>query len=182
MRWVLVSFPRQHGGSGDRHKTHQGHYRQVVAFHLPRLWSVYGLPCKSKSREKYKSPDARFARSAQRRNLRNPQLAACASRQWFLPSQNRTSINCLRPCGPSQKIEFVFAASPETNRGEPRENLSVAQPVNCGTWQPARCVIPFLFPTALRPPRRRASQELRTPGSGDLRQGDKPPSCGPPPA
>src|SRR5262249_39312527 len=36
-------------------------------------------------------------------------------------SQNRTSICCLRPGGPSQKIEFVFAAGPETTRRQPRE-------------------------------------------------------------
>ena len=30
--------------------------------------------------------------------------------------QNRTSIRCLGPCGPSQMIECVFAASPETIR------------------------------------------------------------------
>src|ERR1019366_9034942 len=49
------------------------------------------------------------------------QLATCASRRWFLPSQNQTSICCLGPVGPSQKIEFVFSASPETIRREPRE-------------------------------------------------------------
>ena len=52
-----------------------------------------------------------------------PELAArtCASRRGSCLSQNRTSIRCLRPCGPSQKIEFVFSASPETIRREPLE-------------------------------------------------------------
>jgi hypothetical protein len=45
----------------------------------------------------------------------------CASRRGSCLSQNRTSIRCLRPCGPSQKIEFVFSASPETIRREPLE-------------------------------------------------------------
>ena len=54
-------------------------------------------------------------------NLSESAARTCASRRGFLPSQNQTSICCLRPCGPSQKIEFVFAASPETIRGEPRE-------------------------------------------------------------
>jgi hypothetical protein len=40
---------------------------------------------------------------------------------WFLLSQNRTSICCLGPQGPSQKIELVFSASPETIRREPPE-------------------------------------------------------------
>jgi len=44
-----------------------------------------------------------------------------ASRQGFLPSQNRTSIPCLKPSRPSQKLELVFAASPETIRREPQE-------------------------------------------------------------
>ncbi len=35
--------------------------------------------------------------------------------------QNQTSICCLRPEEPSQKMEFVFSASPETIRREPRE-------------------------------------------------------------
>jgi hypothetical protein len=49
------------------------------------------------------------------------------------------------PCGPSQKIEFVFAASPETIRGEPPEVVSVAQWAIGRTWQPARCGILLLF-------------------------------------
>jgi hypothetical protein len=42
-------------------------------------------------------------------------------------------------------IEFVFAASPETIRSEASgDALSFAQSATCRTWQPARCVIPFL--------------------------------------
>ena len=44
-----------------------------------------------------------------------------ASQPWPLPLQDQTSICCLRPCRPSQVIEFVFAASPETTRREPQE-------------------------------------------------------------
>jgi hypothetical protein len=41
---------------------------------------------------------------------------------------------------PSQMIEFVFAASPETIRREPQEFFtSIAQSATCRTWQPARC-------------------------------------------
>ncbi|MEY2394713.1 MAG: hypothetical protein QOF94_1058, partial [Acidobacteriaceae bacterium] len=39
---------------------------------------------------------------------------------WFLLSQNRTSICCLKLRRAIQKIQFVFSASPETIRGEPR--------------------------------------------------------------
>jgi len=48
---------------------------------------------------------------------------------WFLLSQNRTSIVylgpvCLGPRRPSQRIEFVLSASPETIRREPREHVA----------------------------------------------------------
>src|SRR5580693_4733014 len=72
------------------------------------------------SREK-NSPDARCGGACKNRYLQDSQFATCASRRWFLPSKNRTSICCLGPRGPSQKIEFVFSASPETIRREPRE-------------------------------------------------------------
>src|SRR5207248_3721889 len=76
-------------------------------------------PCKSLSRGN-SSPDARFG-GARTANL--PEFAArtVPLGGWFLPSQNRTSIRCLRSGGPSQKIECVFSASPETIRREPRE-------------------------------------------------------------
>jgi hypothetical protein len=49
---------------------------------------------------------------------------------------------------PSQMIECVFSASPETIRREPRELNSVAQSATCRTWQPAHRSIPMflLFP------------------------------------
>src|SRR4051812_28524968 len=54
---------------------------------------------------------------------------------------------------PSQKIEFVFSASPETIRREPLEIISVAQSAICGTWQPARRVIVVFLPQgAVKPP------------------------------
>src|SRR5439155_26342556 len=45
------------------------------------------------------------------------------------------------PCGPSQKIECVFSASPETIRREPREFDLRRSVGNRRTWQSARCVI-----------------------------------------
>jgi hypothetical protein len=49
------------------------------------------------------------------------------------------------PCGPSQKIECVFTASPETIRREPREFDLRRSVGNRRTWQSARCVILFFF-------------------------------------
>ncbi len=46
-----------------------------------------------------------------------------------------------------QKIEFMFSASPETNRREPRELAPSLSPVTCGTWQPAhRMILIFFLP------------------------------------
>jgi len=62
-------------------------------------------------------------------------------------SQNRTSICCLElQTKPSQKIEYVFSASPETIRRKPLEWNSVAQSAICRTKQAARCVVLFLCP------------------------------------
>src|SRR5205814_2589506 len=49
------------------------------------------------------------------------------------------------PCGPSQKIECVFTASPETIRREPREFDLRRSVGNRRTWQSARCVILLFF-------------------------------------
>jgi hypothetical protein len=47
----------------------------------------------------------------------DPSLRMSASRLVVPASlQDRTSICCLRPEEPSQRIEFVFSASPETIR------------------------------------------------------------------
>lgn len=55
---------------------------------------------------------------------------------WSLPAQNQTFIRCFGSQGPSQKIEFVFSASPETVRGEPQEvMISIAHSVSGRTWQ-----------------------------------------------
>jgi hypothetical protein len=47
----------------------------------------------------------------------------------------------------AQKIEFVFSASPETNRWESRELPPSPSPVTCGTWQPAHRMILMFFPS-----------------------------------
>ena len=47
------------------------------------------------------------------------------------------------PRGPSQKIELVFAASPETVSGEPQESFYLRRSLGTagGTWQSARSTI-----------------------------------------
>jgi hypothetical protein len=63
--------------------------------------------------------------------------------------QDRTSICCLRPEEPSQMIEFVFSASPETNRRGPRD--VIPRPVGnrqdlaaCAFMNPDICAFPLL--------------------------------------
>jgi hypothetical protein len=51
----------------------------------------------SHCQEKNSSPDARYGGARKNQHIQDPQLATCASRRWFLPSQNRTSIYCLEP-------------------------------------------------------------------------------------
>ena len=48
------------------------------------------------------------------------------------PMQDRTSIGCLGSREPSQMIEFVFSASPETIRNEPPEHCPFAQSASAG--------------------------------------------------
>src|SRR5271167_1986938 len=85
----------------------------------------------------------------------------------------------LGPEGPSQKIEYVFAASPETIRREPRELISFAQSATCRTWQPARCVILLFFSRGrrVRPPRPCDLPPARSPVLLDPQPANTPPSC-----
>src|SRR5205807_24052 len=64
--------------------------------YLIRLGKGCRPPCKSLSREK-KILLTRASEERARRTLAEPAARTCASRRWFLPSQNRTSIHCLRP-------------------------------------------------------------------------------------
>src|SRR5262249_59814371 len=73
------------------------------------------------SREKRMLPTGATEERARTSIFRTAARKVCLSAMVPTVSQNRTSICCLRPGGPSQKIEFVFAASPETIRREPRE-------------------------------------------------------------
>jgi hypothetical protein len=97
-------------------------------------------PCKSFVKRK-KSPDARYggARKTNLFRIRSSQRSPLGGGSCL--RRTRHPFAASSPEGPSQKIEFVFSASPETIRREPREFISVAQSATCGTWQPARCVI-----------------------------------------
>jgi hypothetical protein len=55
------------------------------------------------------------SRERAERDVRSRRVHACLSAGGSL-SQNRTSICCPGPQGPSQKIELAFSASPETIR------------------------------------------------------------------
>ena len=70
--------------------------------------------------------------------LQNPQLAIVPRGEGSCLTQNQTSICCLGPVWPSQKIEFVFPASPETFRRGLGSICSVAQSAFGETWQAAR--------------------------------------------
>jgi hypothetical protein len=73
------------------------------------------------------------------------QLAISPLGGWFLLfAEPDIHLLSQAPGEPSQKIEFVFTASPETIRAEPLEWNSFAQSATGGTWQPARCLVLFL--------------------------------------
>jgi hypothetical protein len=124
---------------------------RLSAFARPRTYSTGRFPFSStgvapRAREvvkrKQKSPDARYGGARKNEYRRIPQLATCASRR-MVPAVRRTGhpFAVSGPNGPSQKIECVFAASPETIQGSLGSLISSAQSATCGTWQPARCVI-----------------------------------------
>ena len=70
--------------------------------------------------------------------LQNPQLAIVPLGEGSCLTQNQTSICCLRPVWPSQKIEFVFPASLETMRWG-LGSIPLRCSVGYGeTWQAAR--------------------------------------------
>ena len=79
----------------------------------------------------------------------DPSLRMSASRLVVPASlQDRTSICCLRPEEPSQMIEFVFSASPETIRRGLRD--VIPRPVGnrrdlaaCAFMNPDICAFPF---------------------------------------
>jgi hypothetical protein len=79
-----------------------------------------------------------------------PQRALYASRP-LVPAFAEPDIHSLsRARRPSQMIEFVFAASPETIRRSLGSLNSFAQSATCRTWQPARLCNLVVFPCGQR--------------------------------
>jgi hypothetical protein len=70
---------------------------------------------------------------------------SCASRQWFLPSQNQTSICCLGPGGPHRRLSLCSLPVPKQSVGASADCSAVAQSATCRTWQPAHRVIPYFL-------------------------------------
>jgi hypothetical protein len=118
--------------------------------------STDGRPlCKSLSREKKTLLRRATEERAKTNTFRTHSSQRMPLGGWFLPLQNQTSICCLGPVGPSQKIEFVFSASPETIRREPRELdflRSVGQLWDLAVCAPCNPVIFFLPQRRFRPP------------------------------
>src|SRR5579864_6901485 len=75
----------------------------------------------------------------------NPQLAPVPLGDGSCLRRTGHPFTVSDPCGPSQKIECVFPASPETIRREPREFDLRRSVGNRRTWQSARCVILLSF-------------------------------------
>src|SRR5438093_7068165 len=92
------------------------------------------LPCKSFVKEKR----ILLRRASEERallNLSEPAARTCASRRCSCLRRTGHPFTVSDPCGPSQKIESVFSASPETIRREPREFDLRRSVGNCRTWQ-----------------------------------------------
>src|SRR5207249_10763296 len=70
-----------------------------------------------------------------------PLSSQFASRRWFLPSQNQTSIRCLGPEGRHRRLSVCSLPVLKQSEGSLGSFISVVQSVSGGTWQSARCVI-----------------------------------------
>jgi hypothetical protein len=127
----------------------------ILASGLPTLVYVF-------VKGKHNPPDARFGGARTTSIGQHPQLARVPLGDGSCLRRTGHPFTVSDPCGPSQKIECVFSASPETIRREPRE-FDVRRSVgNRRTWQSARCVISLFFAR-----RAEASTPLR---SGNLRR------------
>src|SRR5205809_1075103 len=100
-------------------------------------------PCKSFVKGEKDYPDARLGGA--RTIDSNPQLARVPLGGGSCLRRTGHPFTVSGPCGPSQKIECVFSASPETIRREPREFDLRRTVGNRRTWQSARCVILLFF-------------------------------------
>ena len=74
-----------------------------------------------------------------------------ASRRWFLPSQNQTSIRCLGPKGRHRRLSVCSLPVLKQSEGSLGRFVSFAQSVSGRTWQsaslcdPGICVSPARF-------------------------------------
>jgi hypothetical protein len=135
-------------------------------------------PCKSFVKRKHKSPEARAPEIAHTEHG-GPAARMCASRRWFLPTQNQTSISLSRArkaC--HRRLSVCSLPVLKQSGGSLVSLISVAQSVSGRTWQSARCVIAVLFlvGAVLRPRRVCDLLQARSPVLLDPRQADTRPS------
>src|SRR2546430_6751243 len=137
-------------------------------------------PCKSIVKGEKDCPAGRFRRSAHCRTCQNLQLTRVPLGGGSCLRRTGHPFTVSGPCGPSQKIECVYSASPETIRREPREFDLRRSVGNRRTWQSARCVILLFFrrgrAAVSRPLRSADLRTVRNRVAPDPRRADKPPS------
>src|SRR5439155_514461 len=104
-----------------------------------------GHPCKSFVKGEKDSPDTRLGGARTIEAIRTRSSHVCLSAVVSCLRRTGHPFTVSGPCGPSQKIECVFSASPETIRREPREFDLRRSVGNRRTWQSARCVILLFF-------------------------------------
>src|SRR5438445_1117840 len=102
-------------------------------------------PCKSFVKGEKDSPDARLGRARTIEAIRTRSSHVCLSAVVSCLRRTGHPFTVSGPCVPSQKIECVFSASPETIRREPREFDLRRSVGNRRTWQSARWVILLFF-------------------------------------
>jgi hypothetical protein len=123
----------------------------------------------------------RRARESAHYSDAEPLSSHFASRRWFLPFAEPDIHSLSRARRPSQKIECVFSASPETVRRKPRELISLAQSVSGGTWQSASLCDPVFVSrrASVSKPRRCCNAlQVQSPGFASLkREETQPISC-----
>jgi hypothetical protein len=84
---------------------------------------------------------ARRARESAHSSDAEPLSSRFASRRWFLPSQNQTSIRCLGPEGRHRRLSVCSLPVLKQSEGSLGSLISFAQSVSGRTWQSACCVI-----------------------------------------
>src|SRR5438128_6170762 len=134
-------------------------------------------PCKSLSRGN-RVLLTRASEERARRTCQSSQRARCFSAVGSCLRRTGHPFAVSGPGGPSQKIECVFSASPETIRREPRE-FDLRRSV--GKWQDlAACALCDLYvllqAEAPRPPLSGNFLRARSPVLPDLRRADTRPS------